>query len=54
MGVAIAFFVYALYDVFSFIFDPSVNMAKFFSSIAIGSILIIIERIFDLRERKEL
>jgi hypothetical protein len=54
LGVAIAFFVYAIYDLFSFNYGPGANVALFLSSIAIGSILSVFVRLFDIMERKEL
>jgi hypothetical protein len=43
LGVAIASFIYALYDAFRFNYGSSLDVASFLSSIVLGSILSVFE-----------
>ena len=53
LGIAIASFMYAFLDVFWF-YNFNLNAGAFLSSIALGGLLTVFERIVDLYEKKVL
>lgn len=53
LGIAVASFMYAFLDVFWF-YNFNLNGGAFLSSIALGGLLSVFERIVDLREKKVL